>query len=216
MTLSVYRFDCISFTDSLLLQYYRLQCSSTLPSLTAPHSTPLMHEVPEWVWRLYLYMVRGLTIWVDNRSNRQSTTIIFIWLDRLIIDAMSGGVGVGVYPSWRQQRGCRGQPISAGLAHDLCVLCCAIWRKAAPIDPLLYPMQVRSRFCPCQSSILVPQSGWAAGSGVPSPHLPSLPLVLSLTLPLSPCLPTLSFSLFGCLLHSLTISLLPFLLTDSN
>ena len=64
----------------------------------------------------------------------------------MTIGAMSGGGGVGVLPSWRQQGGCRGQPISAGLARDLCVLCCAIWWEAAPIDPFLHPMQVRSQF----------------------------------------------------------------------
>ena len=56
-----------------------------------------MHEVPEWVWRYHLYMMRGLTIWVDNKSNSQSTTIIFIWLDRSIVEAVSGGVGASVY-----------------------------------------------------------------------------------------------------------------------
>ena len=85
------------------------------------------HAPSPWVSvEVLLLYVRGLTKWVYNRSNKQSTTIIFIWLDRMIIDAMSGGVGVGVLPSWRQQGGCRGHPISAGLARDLCVLCCAI------------------------------------------------------------------------------------------
>ena len=129
------------------------------------------HAPSPWVSvEVLLLYVRGLTKWVYNRSNKQSTTIIFIWLDRMIIDAMSGGVGVGVLPSWRQQGRCRGQPIGAGLARVLCVLCCAIWWKAAPLDSFLHPMQVRSHFCPCKSSILVTQSGWAAGSGVPPPH----------------------------------------------
>ena len=132
----IHRFSRLTILPITISFNTSLSYCSTLDSSHAPSP---------WVSVEVLLFVRGLTIWVYNRRNKLSITIIFIRLERLIIDAMSGGVGVCVLPSWRQQGGCRGQPISAGLARDLCVLCCAIWWEAAPIDPFLHPMQVRSQ-----------------------------------------------------------------------
>ena len=44
-------------------------------------------------------MVQGLTISANNEDNRLSTTMIFIWLDRLVRDTVSGGVDASPYPS---------------------------------------------------------------------------------------------------------------------